>query len=314
MFDTREAIMKRMPRNLLLGTVLLAMTAGFAGLAAAADGPGIKFRIIVGEFEDKAEHRWYHGPGPGGGMADMLITALVKTGKFRIFERAALDELLAEKNLSMSDLANPGVAAQQKFEIGDILVKATITEFGYKEGKVGGALKKLGGSAGVGSYTGRVAVDMRLIDIGTSEVIWAETVTKTETSKSLQLDTRKFSFGDVDKFDEHVVGKATRKVINAVVDKLDDETKNRPWQALLITADEFLFVDGGTELGIRTGMKFEVLRQSKVVKHPKTGKVLKVIHETVGVVKATEVEEGVTTVEAIEGSGFETGDVVKLRK
>ncbi len=306
--------MGRISRNFMLGAVLLAMTVGFAGLAGAADGPGIKFRIIVGEFEDKAEHRWYHGPGPGTGMADMLITALVKTGKFRVFERAALGELLAEKNLSMSDLANPGVAAQQKFEIGDILVKATITEFGYKEGKVGGALKKLGGKASVGSYTGRVAVDMRLIDIGTSEVIWAETVTKTETSKSLQLDTRKFSFGDTDRFDDHVVGKATRKVIDSVVDKLEDETKNRPWQGLLITADEYLFVDGGTELGIRTGMEFEVLRQSKVVKHPKTGKVLKVIHETVGVVKATEVEEGVTTVEVVEGSGFETGDVVKLRK
>ncbi|MBU1073129.1 CsgG/HfaB family protein, partial [bacterium] len=127
-------------RRLLLGAVLLGIMAGAAGLAGAEDTPGIKFRIIVGEFADKSEHRWYHGPGPGAGMADMLITALVKTGKFRVFERAALDELLAEKHLSMSDLANPGVAAQQKFEIGDILVKATITEFGYKEGKVGGAL------------------------------------------------------------------------------------------------------------------------------------------------------------------------------
>ncbi len=154
---------------------------------------------------------------------------------------------------------------------------------------------------------------MRLIDIGTSEVIWADTVTKTETSKSLQLDTSKFSFGDTDKFDDHVVGKATRKVVNAVVDKLKDQTKNRPWQGLLITADEYLFIDGGSELGIRTGMKFEVKRQGKVVKHPKTGKILKVIYETLGVVKATEVEEGVTTVEAVEGSGFETGDMVRLK-
>ncbi|MFH1843938.1 MAG: CsgG/HfaB family protein [bacterium] len=95
----------------------------------------------------------------------------MKSGKFRVFERAALDELLAEKNLSMSDLANPGASAEQKLEIGDILVKASITEFGYKESKTGGglvsgALKK----ASVGSYTGRVAVDIRLIDIGTGEV------------------------------------------------------------------------------------------------------------------------------------------------
>ena len=46
----------------------------------------------------------------------------------------------------------------------------------------------------------------------------------------------------------------------------------------------------------------------------KTGKILKVIYDKVGVVKATEVEEGITTVEAVEGSSFETGDRVSLKK
>lgn len=293
---------------------ILALFAVLAGAAAAKDEPGIKFRVIVGEFEDKAEHSWYHGPGPGQGMADMLITALMKTGNYRVFERAALDELLAEKNLSMSDLANPGVAAEQKFEIGDILVKAVITEFGYKEGKMGGGLasgplKK----ASMGSYSGRVGVDIRLIDIGSGEVLWAESVDKSESSRSLGLATDKFHFGDEKEFDDHVVGKATRKVINAVVDKLGEQVENRPWQGILITADEFLFIDAGSELGLRAGMKFDVLRPGKVVKHPKTGKVLKVIQDEVGVIEATEVEEGVTTCEGRSGSGFRTGDVVRLR-
>ncbi len=282
-------------------------------VAALADEPAIKFRVIVGEFEDKSQHSWYHGPPPGTGMADMLITALVKTGKFRVFERAALNELLAEKELSMSDLATPGASAEQKLEIGDILVKATITEFGYKESKTGGALSRLGGGAGVKTYNGRVAVDMRLIDVGSSEVLWADQVAKEEKSRSLSLSTSKFSFGDQKSFDEHVVGKATRKVINAVVEKLEEQVANRPWEGLLITADEFLFIDGGSELGIQPGMTFEVKRKTKEVKHPKTGKILKVIYQTVGEVKATEVEEGVTTVEAVEGSGFKTGDRVTLK-
>jgi curli biogenesis system outer membrane secretion channel CsgG len=300
-----------------LPTLLLAAIA-FAIILprpAAADDMGLKYRVIVGEFEDKAEHHWYHGPGPGEGMADMLITALVKTGKFRVFERDALDEILAEKNLSMSDLANPGANAEQKLEIGDILVKASITEFGYKEGEVGGSVaSSFLKSAKVGSYTGRVAVDMRIIDIGTSEVLWAETVNKTETSKSIGVRTEDFSFGDVDKFDEHVVGKATRKVIDAVVDELQDQVEKRPWQGLLITADTFLFIDGGTELGIQPGMRFEVKRKDKEVKHPKTGKILKVLYSTLGEIKATEVEDGITTCEAVSGSGFETGDVVTLKK
>ncbi len=295
-------------------TVVLALLVLLAPLARAGDTPQIKYRVIVGKFEDKAQHRWYHGPGPGEGMADMLITALMKTGKFRVFERAALDELLAEKNLSMSDLASPDAAIEQKLEIGDLLVKGVITEFGYKEGSTGGALHKLGSRVKMGSYTGRVAVDLRIIDIGTGEVLWADTVTKTETSKSLGISTRKFSFGDRDNFDDHVVGKATRKVINAVVNKLEDQVRERPWKGLLITADEFLFIDGGTELGIKPGMRFEVKRKVKEVKHPRTGKLLKVIYKTVGEVKATEVEEGVTTVVASSGTGFQTGDMVVLKK
>jgi len=272
---------------------------------------GLKFRVVVGSFENKADHGWYHGPDPGSGMADMLITALVKTGKFRVYERDALDEILAEKNLSLSDLAN---AAAQKLEIGDIMVKAAITEFGYKESKAGGALSRLGKSASLGSYTGRVGVDLRLIDVGSAEVLWADSVDESETSRSIGLSTDRFSFGDQKNFDEHVVGKATRKVINAIVEKLEQQVAKRPWQGLLITADEFLFIDGGTELGIREGMAFEVKRKTQEVKHPKTGKVLKVLHETVGEVKAVEVEDGVTTVERISGTGFQTGDVVVLKK
>ena len=93
----------------LLAFILVSL---FTLPAFAGDAPGIKFRVFVGEFANKASHGWYRGPSPGSGMADMLITELVKSGKFRVFERAALDELLREKNMSMSDLANPSASAQ----------------------------------------------------------------------------------------------------------------------------------------------------------------------------------------------------------
>ncbi len=304
-----------MRTKLLVAALAAVLVAMLAPTLAVADEMGLKYRVIVGEFEDKSGHTWYHGPDPGSGMADMLITALVKTGKFRVFERAALDEVLAEKNLNMSDLASPNTNVEQKLEIGDILVKATITEFGYEEGDLGGSItKSFLNSAKVGSYTGRVAVDMRIIDLGTSEVLWADAVNKEETSRTLGISTDDFSFGSTERFDDHVVGKATRKVIDAVVEKLEEQVAKRPWQGILITADTFLFIDGGTELGIQPGMRFEVKRKDKEVKHPKTGKVLKVLYSTLGEIEATEVEDGITTCEAVSGSGFETGDVVTLQK
>ena len=275
----------------------------------------IKKKVIVGAFEDKADHRWYRGTSPGDGMADMLITALVKSEKFRVYERAAMDEILKEKGMSYSDLANPGLETSKKLEIGDMLVKATITEFGYKEKEIGGGVtKKFIKKVKLVEYTARVAVDLRLISVGTSEVLWAGDVHGTETSRSLGVKTEDFSFGDKKHFDEHIVGKATRKVINEIVEKLGEETKNIPWTGILIVADEFLFIDAGNEIGIVPGMQFDVQRVQKVVKHPKTGKVLKVLRDTLGVVKATEVEEGVTTVEALSGEGFQNGDMVIFKK
>lgn len=277
----------------------------------ADDDVGVKKRVIVGSFEDKASHNWYHGVPPGTGMADMLITALVKSGKFKVYERAALDEILSEKGLSESDLADPGMEASKKLAIGDFLIKASITEFGYKEKKIGGSISGAfvkGG--GLTEYSGRVGVDLRIINIGTSEVITAEALADDETSRSLGLATDKFTFGDVNTFDDHVVGKATRKVIDQIVEKLDKQAGSIPWSGTLIVADDLMFIDAGTEIGIKPGMKFAVKRFSKEVKHPKTGKVLKVLYDDIGVVKATEVEQGVTTVEAVSGQGFVDGDMV----
>jgi len=299
-------------------TLILVLLSVLVGQIYAGDADvGLKKKVIVGTFVDKSDHSWYRGNNPGDGMADMLITALVKSGKFKVFERAALNEILAEKNLSESDLANPGVEAGKKLGIGDVLVKATITEFGYKEETLGGSAKKVFGKSiggGITTYTARVAVDLRLISIGSSEVLAAEDVAATENSKSLGVATNDFTFENEKSFDEHVVGKATRKVINQIVEKIAEQTKNMPWTGILIVADEFMFIDAGTEIGIASGMEFEVKRQSKVVKYPKTGKILKVIYSDIGVVKATEVEEGVTTVEAVSGAGFENEDFVLLKK
>jgi curli biogenesis system outer membrane secretion channel CsgG len=274
---------------------------------------GAKLRVIVGAFKDKSDHHWYHGPDPGSGMADMLISALVKSGKFTVYARDQLDEILAEKNLSVSDLADPGVEAANKLAIGDYLVSASITEFGYKEKKIGGS--KLGlGKLGYTEYEGRVAVDLQLISIGTSEVIVAENIAKSEKSKSLGVSNDEFSFGDVNKFDEHVVGKATRKTINAIVDLLSKNIKPKAWEGgYLIVADDLFFFEAGAEMGIKPGMVFSVKRVKKEVKN-RDGEVIKVLYDKVGEIKVTEVEEGLSTCTAVSGSGFQNDDLVMPKK
>jgi len=292
----------------------LSLAIGAAGsLAGEKEAIGSKIRVIVGTFQDKSAHRWYHGADPGTGMADMLISALVKSGKFKVFARAQLEEILAEKNLSLSDLANPGVEAANKLEIGDYLVSASITEFGYKEKKVGGSKFGLG-KLGFTEYTGRVAVDLQLIHLGTSEIIFADNVNKSEKSRSLGIGTGDFSFGSQNTFDDHVVGKATRKTINAIADILSKNVSVQAWPGgYLIVSDDMLFFETGSEMGIKNGMKFDVKRIKKEIKN-RDGKVIKVIYENIGVIEVTEVEEGLTTCRAVSGSGFLNDDLVRPQK
>lgn len=303
------------PKNIFICLIVLVLIASLSvPLLAGKDDPvGAKKRVIIGAFKDKASHHWYHGVPPGTGMSDMLISALQKTGKFRIFAREQLQEILAEKKLSESDLANPGANAALLIEIGDYLVSGSITEFGYKEKKIGGSKFGLG-KLGYTEYTGRMAVDLKLIDIGTSEVLFADNVDKSEKSRSLGVATSEFSFGSQNTFDDHVVGKATRKTINGIVKILEEQIKPEAWSGAYLIADEgFLLFEAGSEMGIKPGMKFNVKRVKKEIKN-KAGKVIKVIYEDVGVIEATEVEEGITTCKIVSGSGFANDDLVTPRK
>src|SRR5262245_46637522 len=43
----------------------------------------------------------------GKGIADLMVTNLVKDGSYSVIERKALDKIIAEQNFSNSDRANP---------------------------------------------------------------------------------------------------------------------------------------------------------------------------------------------------------------
>ena len=78
-----------------LTLITLALMMGFSiGLAQ-----GLKKRVAVMDFEDKTGHGGWH---IGSGMADMLTTALVKSGKFMVIERQQLAKIMQEQSLGMS--------------------------------------------------------------------------------------------------------------------------------------------------------------------------------------------------------------------
>lgn len=121
------------------------------------------------------------------GLEDMLTTALVQSNRYRVLERSQLQEVQAEQKLGASGQVDEATAVKAGAIAGaDILVVAAIT--GWEPNSGGGSVGGGGGgllgkaSAMFGGISGSMkkssmAMDIRLIDAETTEILAATSVT-----------------------------------------------------------------------------------------------------------------------------------------
>jgi len=145
----------------------------------AYNGP--KARIAIADFDVKAANA---SREIGTGLKDMLATALVNSNRFRVVERQVLNAIMQEQELASSGAAQPGGIARGQIKTADILVTAAVTEF---EPRASGGSAGLGGGGGVGRgvlgavlggsmNNAHMALDIRVIDTSTSEILAATRV------------------------------------------------------------------------------------------------------------------------------------------
>jgi curli biogenesis system outer membrane secretion channel CsgG len=143
---------------------------------------GPKARIAVADFEVKAAKA---SGEIGTGLRDMLVTALMNSSRFRVLERQVLSAVMQEQELAASGAAAPGGGAQRgQIKTADIIVTAAVTEFEPQAsggaaglgggGRLGGAL--LGAVIGGALNKAHMALDLRIVDTSTSEVLAATRV------------------------------------------------------------------------------------------------------------------------------------------
>ena len=143
---------------------------------------GPKARIALADFDVKAAK----ATGEiGAGLREMLITALVNSNRFRVVERQVLNAVMQEQELAASGAAAQGSGAQRgQIKTADIIITAAVTEF---EPQASGGAGGIGGGGGLGSgilggllgaslNKAHMALDIRIIDTSTSEVLVATRV------------------------------------------------------------------------------------------------------------------------------------------
>jgi len=148
--------------------------------AEAYNGP--KARIAVARFDNKtADSQDWYNASIGDGMADMLTTALVNSGRYIVLERQTLEHVLGEQDLGASGRVRADTAAAiGEIEGAELLVVAAVTEFDDNSGGTRGAAG--GGGGGIlgliagGSRSAHMAIDLRVVDARTSRILAATSV------------------------------------------------------------------------------------------------------------------------------------------
>jgi len=289
----------------------------FATEKIAAQTPQIKKRIAVFVFEDKTDKswRWWNNKGVGNGVSDMLTTALVKSGNYRVIERMELDKILNEQDFGQTGR----ITAQSAAKVGQVLgvelaVMGSVSEFGYKKGETGGAIKGIG--IGVSNQSATVGIDVRMVNTSTGEILTAENVRKQKASKGLKIRTRKLAFKDQKSFDESLVGKAAREAIESIVGMIDSSAEDIPWQAkVIIEKAGVVFINSGEADGLKVGDTFAVYSKGEDLIDPDTGISLGSVDSKIGVIKITDASIGngkASKCSIVEGSGFTKGNFVRF--
>lgn len=265
-------------------------------------------RIAVVDFENKSQ---YGGWKVGQGAADMLTTELVKETDFDIYERDRLNAVLDEQNLGQSGLMDVSTAAKIGKLIGvEYIVTGAVTEYG--DSNAGGG----GGGVHVGKKGYYATVDVRLVDVNTARIVFADTGNGSKAS----MNVRVFGFGGGEGWNEKHATEAMRGAIQELTQKLANAdlegggiggAVNSQPVLLADVAGSDIILNAGSGAGLTSGDTLTVKRKGREIKDPASGAVLKVTYDTIGKIKLTNVEAAYAEAKVVSGSGFQVGDIAE---
>jgi curli biogenesis system outer membrane secretion channel CsgG len=288
---------------------ITAILLAFFVLVATLANAQPKKRIAVSRFEDG---HGYHGCGTG--VADMLATALVKTKKFMVIERKEIDKVIEEQKLGLSGMVTPETAPAVGRLLGvDLLVIGSVSELGTSKRDIGGGISVFG--AGLSSQQARAAVDIRLVNTTTGEILAAETEEGTETTLGFKGRYEDLHFDNVSEWDNTDVGKAAREAIDKTVELIAENMENVPWSGRIVkvNADGTVLIKPGSEGNVTTGMEFDVYQRGEDIKDPDTGVSMGAEESKVAhiIVQSDMLNGKAAKAKVASGSGIKAGDIVR---
>jgi len=245
----------------------------------------------------------------GEGMASMLATSLFKSGRFNVVERDQMEAIMQEKKLALQGITDSSEATELGKLIGaDYIITGTVSEFGLSKsntGGIGGGLFRGFGGLDIKTQSARVVVDVRILNVKNGQLVAADQGEGKESTGSLGMSGGDWSgagaikFGS-EGFDSTLPGKATRKAINNLVEKIIIYLYKA--KIIDVTGNE-VTINIGTAGGIKKDTKMDVYAEGKEIRDPDTGELLGKKKELIGQIKITDVQDKYSTGIIMKGSG-----------
>ncbi len=318
--------------------LLLSVAAAYAQAPAAPAPAARKKRVAIFDFDYATVHSdvaalFGSDVDVGKGISDLLVTYLVKDGSYSVIERKAMDKIMAEQNFSNSDRANPNSAAKIGKLLGvDAIIVGSITQFGNETknlnlGGAGGGLIGHGlGGFGHKKSKAIVALTARMVDIDTGEILAVAEGKGESARESTSLlggggSWHGFGGGAADfgssDFQSTIIGEAVKSAVEqtsteVIADKEKLVARTIVVEGLIAAVDGGqIILNVGAKAGVKVGDQLNVERVSREIKDPSTGKVIRRMATSVGVVRVTDVDDISSVATTVSGNGFKTGDAVK---
>ncbi len=287
-----------MNRNLFLTLLIILICTMLAFPVFSAAAP---YKIAVLPFDDGSiKDRWWGGNWDvGKGISDELVTELLKTGKFRLIEREQIDKVLNEQNFGASGRVDTSSAAKIGKVLGvQYLVMGRVTEFSFKSTDIGGLSLKSGIGLGLKSTKANVAIDARLVDTGSAEIVASVTGKGNKNTSNVKVSYKwdAIALGS-DEFRQTDLGIATRSAVAEVAKQLGDAAyasgrePDKLTGTVAYASGNRVIINIGSAAGVKPGMIFVVKHMLEVVKDPATGEIIDEVTEAVAEIKVAEVKE-----------------------
>lgn len=267
---------------------------------------GPKRRIGVVEFENKSAY----GQGRlGGAASDILVTELVKSGKFTVVERDRMNKIMEEQKLQSQGLIDSQTAVQIGQVMGlEAIVVGSVSQFGVKKE---GSDYLITQSK---QQVAEVAVDLRLIDVQSGQVILADSGKGRAKSKKASF----LGMGTKGGYDETLEGEALRAALVQFVENAASQLNKKAWSCMVADASgNELYLNAGQDSGVETGMKLDCYRQGAEIRDPRSNQVIGHREEYLGRAEVERYcgEGGDCAVARLSGSGAARAkDICRLAK